>query len=104
MANTIKPTGNNAIATPANRVTCIDPDTVSEQLDYLTAKLTQLSALLEHTYGESGEAFRSMNDGPQENYLWLCADMVRDCCQATATLHDQYLAECKAARKIGGAA
>ena len=95
MATTTKPTGNNATATPK---------TVSEQLDYLTAKLAQLSALMAHAYGESGEAFRNLNDDLQDTYLWHCADVALDCHQAIGNVHSQYLAVRMAARKIGGAA
>jgi hypothetical protein len=95
MATTIKPTGNNATVTP---------ETVSEQLEDLTAKLTQLSALMAHAYGESGEAFRNLNDDLQDTYLWHCADVALDCHQAIDNVHSQYLAESMAARKIGGAA
>ncbi|MBC7617876.1 MAG: hypothetical protein H7293_02600 [Candidatus Saccharibacteria bacterium] len=95
MATTTKPTGNNATATP---------ETVSEQLGYLTAKLAQLSALMAHAFGESGRAFRNMNDDLQDTYLWHCADVALDCNQAADDIHTQYLADCKAACKNGGAA
>lgn len=95
MANTKKPTGNNATATP---------ETISEQLNYLTTKLTQLSALMEHTYGGSSEAFSGMGDALRDRYLWHCADVVRDCHQAAEDIHTQHLAESMAARKNGGAA
>jgi len=95
MSITTQPTGNHATATP---------ETVSEQLDYLTAKLAQLSALMAHAYGESGKAFRNMNDDLQDAYLWHCSDVALDCNQAADDIHTQYLVESMAACKIGSAA
>jgi hypothetical protein len=80
------------------------PETISEQLDDLTAKLAQLSALLEHTYGGSSEAFNDMNDRLRGSYMLCCADLARECHQAIGNAHTQHNAERKAARKIGGAA
>ncbi|MFL9863224.1 hypothetical protein PQR67_03440 [Paraburkholderia fungorum] len=38
----------------------------------------QLRALLAACTGEGGEAFRSLNDELQDNYLWLASDLAAE--------------------------
>jgi len=49
---------------------------VGSQLDM---RLSQLTAILSHLYGEGFESFKNMGDENQENTLWACADMAREC-------------------------
>ena len=46
-----------------------------DDADVLSEAAQKLHALLIHTYGNSGEAFRNMNDSLQDAYLWTCADL-----------------------------
>lgn len=41
----------------------------------LSSAAQKLRALLMHTFGESGEAFRFMDEPLQDNYLWMCSDL-----------------------------
>lgn len=52
---------------------CTLPTTEANEL-YATSM--KLAAMLSHTYGGSGESFRSMNDEAQDSYLWACHDLV----------------------------
>jgi hypothetical protein len=47
----------------------------SADIDRAQQLAVQLQALLCHIYGTGGEAFRSLNDTLQDNYLWACADV-----------------------------
>lgn len=47
----------------------------TNDLDRAAELSTQLEALLQHTYGNSAEAFHSMNDEMKDAYLWVCADL-----------------------------
>lgn len=47
----------------------------NERLSQLAQKL---NALLAHTYAESGEDFRNLNDALQDAYMWACSDMAGD--------------------------
>ena len=57
-------------------VPIMDADDVYNKL---SAQLVQLTALLEMTYGEARKAFEVMSDTYRDNYLWACADKVREC-------------------------
>lgn len=46
-----------------------------DDTDALGEAAQKLRAMLLHTYGESGEAFRNMNDSRQDTYLWACSDL-----------------------------
>ncbi|WP_079433281.1 hypothetical protein [Zoogloea sp. LCSB751] len=53
--------------------------------DQLTARQSQLQALLAMTHGNAGDVFRRMDASYQENYLWACAmiaDEARELTQA----------------------
>ena len=52
---------------------------IGDVCDTLSAKLSQLSALLNATYGNSRESFSSMNDTHQDNYLWACSNLADEC-------------------------
>lgn len=45
----------------------------------LSAKLVQLTAMIEMTYGNARQTFESMNDTTRDNYMWSCGDMANDC-------------------------
>lgn len=47
----------------------------AEKLQAVAAKLT---AMLNHTFGNSGEAFRCLSDDLQDNYMWACAELVEE--------------------------
>lgn len=47
----------------------------SEGREQLVALAIKLDALLAYSYGESGEAFRNLNEDMQDAYLWTCSDM-----------------------------
>lgn len=49
-----------------------------QTLDELSAAAAKLDALLTGTYGNSGDAFRDMNDELQDNYLWACAGIAEE--------------------------
>lgn len=44
-------------------------------IDQLTAKTSQLSALLTMISGSGFEDFNGYNDTIKQNYLWACADI-----------------------------
>ena len=48
-------------------------------VDELDAKLTHLRAMLQQTYGGSGESFRNYNNHIQDNYMWACATLADEC-------------------------
>lgn len=50
----------------------------TDDADALSTKAIQLKALLLHTFGNSGEAFRAMNDDAQDSYLWACGDLMKE--------------------------
>lgn len=47
----------------------------SHKLQILTMKLT---ALLNHTFGNSGDSFRELDEGIQDSYMWACAEMMEE--------------------------
>lgn len=47
--------------------------------DQLSARLSQLSAMLIMTTGQGFEAFDSWNDEIKENYLWACSMLAKEC-------------------------
>lgn len=53
----------------------------------------QLRALLDNTYGESGDAFRRMNDDRQDEYLWACADMAEEIVKSLESLAELRIAK-----------
>jgi hypothetical protein len=58
----------------------------TERLDVLTQKLAQLEAVLAMSYGDAGESFRNMNDDLQDNYLWSCGTLARECKELALSL------------------
>ena len=60
--------------------------------DQIAARQKQLVALLAMTYGETGEAFRTMSEDLQEGYMWACAmlaDEVRELTSAFMIANEQ---------------
>lgn len=55
--------------------------TPGAMIDQITARQSQLAALLLVTYGESGDAFRTLPDTYQNDYMWACG-MLADEIQA----------------------
>lgn len=51
--------------------------------DQLSARQSQLQALLVMTVGEAGEAFRRLSDEHQGNYLWACEMLAREAQELT---------------------
>ena len=53
--------------------------TTSDVHDQLSARLSQLSAMLIMTTGPGFEAFDSWNDEIKENYLLACSMLAKEC-------------------------
>lgn len=49
-----------------------------DAIDSTQAALLKAQALIAMTFGESGEAFRTMNDDYQERFLWAISDLVNE--------------------------
>lgn len=58
-----------------------------DDADTLSEKACKLKALLVHTYGNSGEAFRAMNDDVQDSYLWTCSNLMDEIAALTSKLN-----------------
>lgn len=50
----------------------------ADSAEKLQAVAAKLGAMLNHTFGNSGEAFRCLSDDLQDNYLWACAEMMEE--------------------------
>ena len=61
----------------------VNDEQAGDAFDTLTAKLAQLQAMLQMTYGEARETFDCMNDQLRDNYLWACSELVNDCIEST---------------------
>ena len=48
-------------------------------MDQLSARVSQLEALLEMATGLGFEAFSEMDDDRRESYLWCCAMLAKEC-------------------------
>ena len=46
-----------------------------DAIDAAHTHALKLQAMLQHSYGSSGEAFREMRNDVQDNYMWLCSDL-----------------------------
>lgn len=58
----------------------IRPDaTIFDVSTLLSAKLSQLEAMLMATHGETGEHFRRHNGTVQDNFMWSCTDVATEC-------------------------
>ena len=51
-------------------------DLSGDDVDSLLEKSSKLSALLVHTYGESGESFRGLSGDLQDRFMWTCSDLM----------------------------
>jgi len=58
-----------------------------DDADTLSEKSIKLKALLAHTYGNSGEAFRAMNDDFQDSYLWTCSNLMDEIAELATKLN-----------------
>ncbi len=47
--------------------------------DHLSARLSQLHALLVATHGCGYESFNQLSDPLKDNYLWCCAAIAEEC-------------------------
>jgi hypothetical protein len=61
----------------------VNDEQAGDAFDTLTAKLAQLQAMLNMTYGNSAETFSAMNDKLRDSYLWACTALVDDCVDLT---------------------
>ena len=57
----------------------VNDEQACDAFDTLTAKLAQLQAMLNMTYGNAAESFNAMNGTLRDNYLWGCTALVDDC-------------------------
>ena len=58
----------------------VRPDAKASDLhDHLSARLSQLSAMLMMSYGAGFESFSNYNHTIQENYLWACSSLAVEC-------------------------
>ena len=62
-------------------------------VDQLNARQIQLEALLEMTYGETGEALRRLSDGIQDNYMWACSMIAGEIRDLTKAVQERQAAE-----------
>lgn len=51
----------------------------SEIYDQLSARLSQLTAMLTMVHGNGFESFSQWNDEIQDNYLWACTMLATEC-------------------------
>lgn len=65
--------------------------------DQLSARQSQLQALLAMTIGDAGAAFRSLSDEHQDNYLWACEMLAREAQELTDALQARWKTEGRAA-------
>lgn len=49
-----------------------------DAIDNTQCALLKAQALIAMTFGESGEAFRNMNDDYQDRFLWAISDLVTE--------------------------
>ena len=48
----------------------------ADMANHISARLAQLEAMLNATYGDSGQGFRDdLTEAVQDNYMWACAMM-----------------------------
>lgn len=47
--------------------------------DQLAARLAQLSAMLDCTYGCGAETFQNWSFHIKDNYMWACASIAKEC-------------------------
>lgn len=64
--------------------------------DQLSARQSQLQALLAMTFGEAGEVFRRLSDEHQDNYLWACKMLAREALELTDALQARWQTEGRA--------
>ncbi len=70
---------NNAAIEAVQAKLCpIDAIDAIDAIDSAQAALLKAQALIAMTFGESGKAFRTMNDDYQERFLWAINDLVNE--------------------------
>ena len=66
--------------TAAGAIYQVHPDAKTMDVqDHLSAKLSQLSAMLLLIYGGGFESFNDMNETHRNNYLWSCFMVADEC-------------------------
>ena len=58
-----------------------------DDADTLSEKALKLKALLVHTYANSGEALRAMNDDSKDSNLWTCSNLMDEIAELTTELN-----------------
>ncbi len=64
---------NNAAQVAAQAKPCL-----IDAIDNTQCALLKAQALIAMTFGESGAAFRNMNDDYQDRFLWAISDLVTE--------------------------
>lgn len=59
----------------------------------LSARLSQLSAMLRMTMGAGFQAFEQYNEATRENYLWTCSTLADECEELLDTLSELHAEE-----------
>ncbi len=49
-----------------------------QAIDDAYTRIMKLHAILLHTYGESGDSFRNLNDDTQDAYMWSVCDQAAE--------------------------
>ena len=57
-----------------------------DAIDNTQCALLKAQALIAMTFGESGEAFRNMNDDYQDRFLWAISDLVTEATKAVTEM------------------
>lgn len=60
----------------------------TDMLDQLSARLTQLEAMLSSTCGGAGETFRSMSASRQDAFMWACLSLAKEAEDLSSALND----------------
>lgn len=71
---------------PNGMYTLTDGTKTTDVYEYLNNRTSQLTSLLDSIGGEGYEDFKGLNESTQGNYLWLCADLARECAQLTEAI------------------
>ena len=51
----------------------------TDAYEHLNTRITHLRAMLDTVYGGGYESFKEHNENTQENFLWSCASIAREC-------------------------
>lgn len=58
----------------------------TDAYDHLSNRITHLRAMLDTVYGGGYESFKECNENIQDNFLWSCASLARECEQLTEAM------------------